>query len=277
MRAFVAFVRPPEDMTSVFAVSGVDWVRVPVIVAEASELPADRAIVFAAPLKVTLDPVAVRLAAGMEAVFQEPATVSAALPNVRTAETPEEVRSEVNATTAEVSVTVPLNVRADATVVVMPAFTVRLYNVWVTFAVPDELVTTIVDVPGAKEPVAVLMLWTERVEEPATRLPFAATVKVPVATGRFEVVRVVTAVPPCTVTLPADRPRVDIVNVTALAPLLNATALNSLAERFAPANVIVWAEEALNVTVAVPADHEADVLALAHDPETLHASEPNAM
>ena len=45
----------------------------------------------------------------------------------------------------------------------------------------------------------------------------------------------------------------------------------------APANVMVRAEALLKVTVAVPADHAADVDAFVHAPPTVQSSAPKAM
>jgi len=118
---------------------------------------------------------------------------------------------------------------------------------------------------------------TETVDPPAVRAPFAATVRVETVSARFDVARVVAALPPWTVIAPAFRPRVRIVNVTAFEPLLNTTAENSLPERFEPAKVIVCDVAELKVTVAVPADHEALVEAFVHEPLNVHGPLPKAM
>ena len=70
---------------------------------------------------------------------------------------------------------------------------------------------------------------------------------------------------------------VAIVNATVGAPLLKTTLLNSGAFPGRAANVIVWSDDELNVTVAVPIAHDADVEAFVQDPEMVHDSEPNAM
>ena len=66
-------------------------------------------------------------------------------------------------------------------------------------------------------------------------------------------------------------------NVTVEAPLLKVTLLNSAAFPGRAAKVIVWADDAVKVTVAVPIDQLADVELLVQDPLTVHDSEPNAM
>jgi hypothetical protein len=75
----------------------------------------------------------------------------------------------------------------------------------------------------------------------------------------------------------ATSPREAIVNVTVDDPLLNTTMLNSTPLRLVPAKVMVCADDALKVTVADPADQDADVEAFVQEPETVHASEPKAM
>jgi len=67
------------------------------------------------------------------------------------------------------------------------------------------------------------------------------------------------------------------VKVTADGPELNVTLLSSFPLRLEPANVIVWADAALNRTVPLPGFHDAEVLAFVHDPEIVHVSEPKEM
>lgn len=274
---FVPLVRLPEETVREVTVTWDDWLRVPVTVIAARLLPEERATDFPVPLNVTLDEDEAKLADETEEVFHDPAMDRVAPPNERTGDGPEAVRSEPKLTDAEARVSVPVNVRAETTVVVTPGLTVRLYSVCGTFTVPPEAFTRIVEVPDEKLPAAVAMVWTLITEDPADRSPFAATVSVVAVRERFEEASVVTAAPPWTVMLPADSPRVDIANVTATAPALKTTALNSLPGRFAPAKVIVCADEALNVTVPVPGFQDAEVLAFVHDPETVQVSEPRAM
>lgn len=126
VRAFVPFASEPEGIVSDAMVSGDAWVRVPVIVTAAKVLPAETFRDLVAPVNVTLDDVAVNPAAATEEVFHEPATDSVALPKLITADAPDDVRSELKMTEADVRVSVPLNVIAEATVVEIPGFTVRL-------------------------------------------------------------------------------------------------------------------------------------------------------
>src|SRR5207247_10955650 len=65
-----------------------------------------------------------------------------------------------------------------------------------------------------------------------------------------------------------------MVNVTVDAPLLKVALLNSDAFPGRDANVIVWGDDELKVTVAVPTDQLADVELFAHEPVTVQDSEP---
>jgi len=72
-------------------------------------------------------------------------------------------------------------------------------------------------------------------------------------------------------------PRVDIVKTTAdAALLLNVTLLNSGAEIFAPAKVMVTDEALLNVTVFVPASQDAEVVAFVQLPLNSQLPEPKS-
>jgi len=68
-----------------------------------------------------------------------------------------------------------------------------------------------------------------------------------------------------------------MVNVTVDAPLLKVALLNSDAFPGRDANVIVWGDDELKVTVAVPTDQLADVELFAHEPVTVQDSEPKEM
>jgi hypothetical protein len=73
-------------------------------------------------------------------------------------------------------------------------------------------------------------------------------------------------------------PLVAIVNVWGLAAdEVNVALLNSASAKFAPAKVIVPPAAAVNVTVAVPASQEAEVVAFVHVPETDQAPLPKSM
>jgi len=66
-----------------------------------------------------------------------------------------------------------------------------------------------------------------------------------------------------------------MLNVTVLEPPLKVTWLNSFPERFDPAKVIPWDDDALKTTVPLPGLQEAEVDAFVHEPETAHVSDPN--
>src|SRR5207237_10820937 len=68
-----------------------------------------------------------------------------------------------------------------------------------------------------------------------------------------------------------------MVIVTVDAPLLKVALLNSDAFPGRDANVIVWRDDELKVTVAVPTDQLADVELFAHEPVTVQDSEPKEM
>ena len=89
------------------------------------------------------------------------------------------------------------------------------------------------------------------------------------------VVRVVPALPRIAIVF-ATSPR-PIVKTAVEAPLSKTTVPNSDPPRFAPAKVSVWAEVALNVTVAVPADQDPEVESLIQFPEMVQFPDPKAM
>ena len=144
---------------------------------------------------------------------------------------------------------------------------------------PPEAFTTSKEVPAANPPADVSIDLAVIVLPFAVRAPPLATLTVLAVSGRFDpdVVRVVVPVPPRMTIVFATRPRVAIVNTTVEDPPSKTTELNSLPLRLAPPKVIVWSVDALKVTVADPEDHEAEVDAFVQFPETVHASEPNAM
>jgi len=196
------------------------------------------------------------------------------------------VRLNVRVAKTPLTVSVPPTVRLEATLRVTPALTVRLLSAWGALIVPPVVPATKVDVPAVNVPADELNDWKVIVEAFAVRVPLEAVVTVPLdVIGRFAAEVVRTAFPVglgavfWMVRLPERlRPRVDIAYVTPADAVVSKTTLaNSGTLRLDPAKVIVWAEALLNVTVAVPADHEADVDASVQDPLTVHASEPNAM
>lgn len=216
----VPLVRDPALTVRFVALSGVSWVRVPDTDTEANAWPAPRLTVFATPVKLTADKVAVKPVA--EAVFQFPATVSVAEAKERDA-APEAMRSALKAGVEDVRVRVPEKVRLPPKLVETPLLTVRLATVWVTLIVPPEAFTTRVEVPGVKLPALVSTERTVIVDPFATRAPPAATVKVTAVTGRFaaDVDRVEVPVPPWIVRAFATRrPLATRVNVAVVEPLL---------------------------------------------------------
>lgn len=249
----------------------------PLIVSAPNADPADR-LRFPVPERVTDEPVPVKLEA--EDVSHVPVPiVMRAEANVRVA-APLEVRLFApKLTVALVRVRTPLHVSEPLKLEVTPGLTVRLSSVCGILIVPPEALTTIVEVPTEKVPNVVSMDVTVIVDPFAARVPFAATVRVEAPISRFAalVSSPVAAVPPPMLKVPATiSPRAASVNVTAEPPESKTTFANSGPLRLLPANVIVCAEEELNVTVAVPGDQEADVLAFVQDPEKVHDPDPKA-
>src|SRR5438034_1188689 len=107
------------------------------------------------------------------------------------------------------------------------------------------------------------------------RMPPLPTFNAPPVNPRLAVARAVVDDPSETISVPAQfRALVDIVKVCAdAAEESNVMLLNSLPERFAPANVIVPPVALLKVTVPVPAPHVADVEAFVHVPVIVHVDE----
>ena len=271
---FVPFVREPELTVREVAVSWLDWLRVPVTVTVANDWPAASVTVFAAPVKVTDEDVLVKGAA--VEVFHEPAMAIVADPKEAVA-APLEVRFPLKVGVEEVSVNVPDQVREDANVVVTPGLTVRLFTVWGTLTVPAEADTTIVEVPGVRVPADVSMDVTVMTLARAFRAPFVPTVNVPALMARLaaEVSRVVVGIASLTCTVPALSARDAIVNVCAIpAEEANTTVENSFPLRLLPAKVIVPPVAEVKITVAVPADQEADVELSVHVPANVHDAPP---
>lgn len=192
-------------------------------------------------------------------------------------------RSKVEVANVPSTVRVPAIVRLDAAARLMPAFTVRLFNAWGALTVPPVVAATRVELPALNVPRELSNDWKLTDDPFAVRLPWLEREIVPAAVmGRFpaEVVRIVSPVGLAAVfwivRLPARlRPRADIVYVTPEAAVVSNTRLaNSEPLRLDPANVMVCADALLNVTVAVPANQEADVDASVHDPPTVQDSEP---
>jgi len=142
---------------------------------------------------------------------------------------------------------------------------------------PETVHEPFVRVIVPEVPPVIPTLETDTADAFAIKTPAFPIVSAPPVRERLDVARVVVPLPPCTVSVPAHfSPFVAVVNVTVLDPPLNVTLLNSLTDRFDPAKVIVWDDDALKTTVPLPAPQDADVEALAHEPETVHVSDPNA-
>jgi len=149
-------------------------------------------------------------------------------------------------------------------------------GIWID---PPEPLTTMREVPAVNVPKEVSIDLTVIGLPFALRAPPLATINEVALIARLEpdVDRVVVPVPPWIVMLFAARPRAAIVKATVDAPLSKITVLNSLPFRPVPAKVIVWSDVALKVIVPDPADQEAEVEAFVQLPETVQASDPNAM
>jgi len=143
------------------------------------------------------------------------------------------------------------------------------------FQFPESVRDAVVSVIVPLVPPVIATLETLIVDAFAVRIPPSPTLKAPPVKPRLAVARAVDDDPSEMTSVPPQfRTLVDIVNVCAVAALeLNVTLLNSLPERFAPANVIVPPVALLNVTVPVPAPHDADVEAFVHVPVTVHVDE----
>src|SRR5213594_1770450 len=211
---------------------------VPAIISVANRWPAPRVIEPLPPVKVTADPIDVRVAA--EAVSHDPAIESVEVPRLRTAG-PLEVRLPSKTDVELVSVSAPDQVMLEAKVVLIPGLTTTSCRVCVTLMEPPERLTTTVDVPAANTPAAVLSERTVRMLALAVSAPPMPTVRAFAMIGRLapEVVKIVVPEPPWIVMVWATRPSAAIVNVVVEEPLSNSTVLNSLPAKLAPANVMI--------------------------------------
>jgi len=149
-------------------------------------------------------------------------------------------------------------------------------------AVLSQLPSTVhapdVSVSNPEVPPPTVTVDTVTAEAFAARAPALPTVTPPPVKPRLLVASVVAPAPPCTVRVPDQtRARAAIVNVAVEAPLLKLTLLNSAALAGRAAKVIVWADDEVKVTVAVPIDQFPDVELLVQEPLTVQSSEPNEM
>ena len=137
----------------------------------------------------------------------------------------------------------------------------------------NELVVSVI-VPLV--PPVIATLDTVTVEAFAVRMPPLPTLSAPPVRPRLVVASAVVEEPSEIVSVPPQiRALVAIVNVWAdPADDVSETLLNSFPGRFVPANVMVPPVALVNVTVLVPALHEADVEAFVHVPVTVQVDEP---
>jgi len=270
-------VKMPEAFTiRLMAITADARVMAPAIVRVANCWPAPSVMVVPAPVKVADEPVEVKAVA--EEVSQEPPAEIVAEAKLRAA-APDEVRLPWNATVAPVRFRTEDHVMFEVKVVVMPGFTVRLFRGCGTRIVPPDALTTMTELPAVKAPAEVSIARIVRTLPLARSAPPARTAKVSAVIGRSEpaVVTVVVPEPPWTVRVWTCKAEPVRVKTMVDAPPLNTTALNSGPARLVPAKVIVRDEAASNVTLPVPADHDAEVDPFVQLPETVQASEPKAM
>lgn len=146
------------------------------------------------------------------------------------------------------------------------------------FQLPLTVQAPVVNVRVPEVPPFIVTFETVAVEAFATSRPALPIASAPPVKLKLLVARVVVPLPPWTVRVPAQlRALTAIVNVTVDAPLLKVRLLNSAALAGRAAKVIVWANDDVKVTVAVPIDQLADVELFVHEPLTVQDSEPNAM
>src|SRR2546430_12771849 len=140
---------------------------------------------------------------------------------------------------------------------------------------PESVTEPVVSVIVPLVPPVIVTLETVNVEAFAVRIPPLPTFNAPPVNPRLAVARAVVDDPSESIRVPAQfRALVGIVKVCAdAAEEPNVMLLNSLPERFAPANVIVPPVALLSVTVPVPAAHVADVEAFVHVPVIVHVDE----
>src|SRR5213592_786392 len=242
----------------VSALRSVARATVPAMVSVANRWLAPRVIEPVTLVKVTAEPIDVRVVA--EEVSHDPAMESVDAPRFRTAG-PLEFRLPLKTDVELVSVSAPDQVMLETKVVLMPGLTTMSYKVCVTLTEPPERLTTTVDVPAANTPAAVLSERTVRMLALAVSAPPTPTVRAFAIIGRLapEVVNEVVPEPPWIAMVWATRPSEAIVNVVVSERLSTSTVLNSLPARLAPANVMIWSIVPLNVTTADPADQDAEV------------------
>src|SRR6266705_2106336 len=137
----------------------------------------------------------------------------------------------------------------------------------------NELVVSVI-VPLV--PPVIATLDTVTLDAFAVRMPPLTTLSAPPVRPRLDVASAVVEEPSEIVSVPPQiRALVAMVNVWAdAAEEVNETLLSSIPGRFAPANVIVPPVALVNVTVPVPALHEADVEAFVQVPVTVQVDEP---
>src|SRR5437016_1486332 len=140
---------------------------------------------------------------------------------------------------------------------------------------PESVTEPVVSVIMPLVPPVIVTLETVTGEAFAVRIPPLPTFNAPPVNPRFAVAKAVVEDPSNTIRVPAQfRALVDIVKICAVAAEEpNVMLLNSLPERFAPANVIVPPVPLLTVPVPVPALHPADVEAFVHVPVIVHVDE----
>jgi len=140
---------------------------------------------------------------------------------------------------------------------------------------PESVTEPVVSVIVPLVPPVIVTLETVTGEAFAVRIPPLPTFNAPPVNPRLAVAKAVVEDPSNTIRVPAQfRALVDIVKICAVAAEEpNVMLLNSLPERFAPANVIVPPVALLKVTVPVPALHAADVEAFVHVPVIVHVDE----
>src|SRR2546422_6176649 len=211
---------------------------VPAMVSVANRWPAPRVIEPLPPVKVTAEPIDMRVAA--EEVSHDPAIDSVEVPRLRTAG-PLEVRLPSKMDVELVSVRAPDQVMLEAKVVLIPGLTTTACRVCATLMEPPEMLTTTIEVPAANAPAAVLSERTVRMLAFAVSAPPTSTVRAFAIIGRLapEVVNVVVPGPPWIVIVCATSPSEAIVNVVVEEPLSNSIVLNSLPAKLAPANVMI--------------------------------------
>lgn len=136
---------------------------------------------------------------------------------------------------------------------------------------PESVTEAVVRVIVPLVPPVIVTVATAMVDAFAVRMPPLPTLIDPPVNPRLAVARAVVEAPSETVRVPAQiSALVCMVKVCApAADDVNVTLLNSLPGRFAPANVMVPPAALVNVTVPVPALHEADVEVFVQVPVTV--------